>query len=159
MKKIFPILLLAMTLGLFSSCVIVAEVPTYKVYFNNDTALYVYDWYIKNYDGDNYCPDDEYCEIPPYRYDYVSGVPEDGYQFYFCLFSTRRKDYYFYTDTFYKINETTTFYLSSKGAYIGKPRSAIGPDEIEDNPENLENLILKDSEGNEYPLELLVIEK
>lgn len=159
MKKITSILLLAFTVIMLSSCIIFTEAPTYRVYFNNDTPSYVYDWYIKNPDGDNYTASDSYCEIPPNHYDYVSGVPEDDYQFFFCLLATRTTDYYLFTKTFYHIDGRTTFYLSNQGAYSGNPRSAIGPEEIEDNLENLKNLILKDSEGNVYPLELLEINK
>ena len=48
MKKLFPILALSMVIGLFSSCIIVTEKPTYTVYFDNDTPSQVYDWYLKD---------------------------------------------------------------------------------------------------------------
>ena len=155
MKKLFSILALAMVIGVFSSCVIVThEEPTYTVYFDNDTPSYVYDWYLKDKDGKNKVHNDnEYREIAAYQYDRLSGIEEYDYKFYFCLLSTRIADYYLCTPNYYHIDRDVTFYLSEQTPYNGRPRSAASPEE------DFTNLVLRDSDGNEYPLETLVINK
>ena len=152
MKKLFPILALSMVIGLFSSCIINLHSSTYKVYFNNDTQSHVYDWYLKDSAGHKYAISDEYCEIDAYHYDYISGIEEGDYKFYFCLLSTRDTDFYYSTQNFYHVEQDVTFYLSELTPYNGSPRSAVGPDDTEFTPENL---VLKDSEGNVYPLKLV----
>ena len=154
MKKLFSILALAMVIGVFSSCVIVThEEPTYTVYFNNDTPSHVYDWYLKHKYGNRHAASDDYCDIKAYRYDSISGIKEGDYKFFFCFLSTIKNDYYIAfpeeESTFYHINKDVTFYLSEQTPYNGTPRSAVGSD---DTYENLDNLVIKDSEGNVYPL-------
>ncbi len=154
MKKLFPILALSMVIGLFSSCIIVTEKPTYTVYFDNDTPSYIYDWYLKDKDGNNHVHDpNSYREIAAYQYDRLTGVEEDDYQFYFCLLATRTQSIYSYTESYYHIERDVTFYLSEQKPYNGSPRSAVGYEEED------ANLVLKDSNGNEYPLKTLVINK
>ena len=150
MKKLFPILALSMVIGLFSSCIIVAEKPTYTVYFDNDTPSQVYDWYLKDKYDNNYTISDSYCEVAPYRTSSMSGISEGDYKFYFCIFSTRAKDYYVAVphdnDSYYHIEKDVTFCLSEETPYNGSPRSVVSPEG------DYTNLVLRDSNGNVFPL-------
>lgn len=60
MKKIISVLLLALTLSLFSSCIIVADPdalnqsPTYCFYFKNDRNIDIRDFYLEDRKGNVY---------------------------------------------------------------------------------------------------------
>lgn len=150
MKKLLSILMISLTAVILSSCIIVAhEEPKYKFYFVNDTLSPVYDWYLKDEDGDNHAKSSGYCEIPPGAYSYKSGLSEDYYQLWFCPLQTIASDYYVHTD-YIKLDEDTTYYLNLDRFYDGKPnnRSAVNEETVSESG----TLVLTDSKGNIYPL-------
>ncbi len=156
MKKLFPVLLLTMIVGLFSSCVIVtteSAPPTYSMTFSNDTQSHVYDWYVKDSSGKNYpISENNYCEVPRGTSSTKSGLKENDYQMWFCLLSTRTADVYLYTQRYTHLNQNQVFYLSEQAFYA---RSVAGTSD--DNSEN--NYVLKTADGTVLELETCVIEK
>ncbi len=65
MKKIISVLFLALTLTLFSSCIIVTE-PEHTLTFTNNHPTYnVFDWYVRDRNGNTYEPNSKHD--PVYR--------------------------------------------------------------------------------------------
>ena len=159
MKKIFPILLLSMILGLFSSCIIVPpealEEPKYTMYFYNDTTVqHVYDWYLKDEDDNNYvASENKYCEVPVGTYAGLSGLRKNYYQIWFCVYSNRSNDFYVHSDGLFYLDSNATFYLSDLSIVRGGPRSAVTENE------QVEQLVIVDSKGNIYPTKTEIINK
>ena len=151
MKKILTILLAAVTTVLLSSCIIyAAPTPTYTMYFQNDTTnQYIYDWYLKDSDGNKYTISDDYCEVAPGYYDSKSGLYEKDYQVWFCVYSSSRSNYdvYLHNNTFVHVNSDTTYRVTTEKYYVGGPRSAASEAENEET-----RFILVDSNGNKYEL-------
>ena len=152
MKKILPILMLLAASFILSSCIVVAHEtpePTYKFYFVNNTSGFVYDWYLKDSDGDNHAKSNDYCDIAPGEVASKSGLYEDDYQLWFCPLSTRAADYYWHSGWF-ELDDDTTFYLASESFYEGKPqyRAVTSADTVSEN----DNLVIMDSKGNVIPL-------
>ena len=153
MKKLFSILALAMVIGVFSSCVIVAhEEPTYTLYFTNDTQSYVYDWFLKDKNDKNYAKSSDYCEIPSGRTASKSGLDKKDYQVWFCLLSTRTEDVYLYTKNFVYLDGDTVFYLSDLSFHY---RSLA----TYENQTGEHKYVLTTSTGEELELETCVISK
>ena len=127
MKKLFSILALAMIIGLFSSCIIVAtsepepEPPTYTFYFFNDTNDDIRDWYLIDRKGKIYSKqNDGYaCPIDEGEISSKKGLRQKDYLiFYEYEHGTKNKTSYFTLDS------DTTFRLSNRSITSGKPRSA-----------------------------------
>ena len=149
MKKIISVLLLALSLTVLSSCIII-NTPTHTMYFYNNTSTKVYDWFLKDSDGDNHLPSEGWNEVPAYKYDKMTGLSEDYYTVWFCLLTTGNKDYYVHTENSFHIDSDTTFYLKTETCSNGSPRSANSTD----SDTNDEELVLIDSNGNQYKLVL-----
>ena len=150
MKKILPILLLVAAAFMLSSCIIVAhEEPTYKFYFVNDSANYVWDWYLKDRHDENYAKSDHYCEVPQGDISSLSGLSEDDYEVWFCVYSSRALDVYFHTNWF-ELDDDTTFTLNYQSFYEGKPhyRAVTNSEAVSED----DTLVLIDSKGKVYPL-------
>ncbi len=152
MKKLFPVILLTMIIGLFSSCVIVTtEEPKYTIYFNNNKQ-YIYDWYVKDDDGRNHVLSDNYCPVQVNTVSAISNLPKDNYQVWFCIFShsSPRGDtnVYLHTDSYVYLDQDVTFNFYEFNYTGGRPRSAVS---VNDNDEFSE-FVLTDSNGNTYPL-------
>ena len=154
MKKIFPVFLLTAIICLFSGCVLV--VPEYTMYFCNDTDNTVYDWYLKNDNGTKYIISEDYCVVPPKHYSSKSGLPEDYYQVWFCIFSAGGRDVYYYSENFVHLDSDTTYYLKLDDFYAGGPSWSINSlNGIIEEPK----FTLVDSQGNEYLLKTEIINK
>lgn len=154
MKKIFPILLLSMILGVFSSCIIIPE-DRYTFNFYNDTPSTIYDWYLKNRDDTNFTMSSDYCDVPAGYYSSMTDLREDEYQVWYCIFSNVKRDVYYYSENFFHVDRDCTYYLSHDDCWAGGPRSAVSTDN-----ENIEpNYVLVDSDGNKYPLKTVIINK
>ncbi len=153
MKKILSIIALAITAIMLSSCVVhvnaeTVEPPTYRIYFYNDTAKqFIFDWYVEDEDGGNYELSDEYREIECGEYDYIDGLEKDYYRVVFCISSDYSEDWYVRSNLVF-VNSDTTFRLSDKHYYDGKPRSALSSETSSEETD----LVLIDSNGNEYPI-------
>lgn len=149
MKKISFALLILTAAMLFSSCVVVhadvkeEEVHTYKFFFDNDTRIYIYDWYLKDEDGNNWTKGDGYYPVAPDDRDCIYDIPEGLYQVWYCIDSGRRKDVYTHTKNFFEINSDVVFSLKYEEC---TERSAVN------NASGEKRLVLVDSNGNEYPL-------
>ncbi len=155
MKKFLTIMLIAITAVMLSSCIIVTKetpVPTYTMYFSNDTKSHVYDWFLKDKDDNNYTISDEYCEVPTKTTSAMSGLYEKYYQVWFCLYSSRNEDVYLYTNTFVLLDEDTIFHLSDKSF---TSRSVINAD----NSDSEKHYVLRTSDGQEFELETFIKEK
>lgn len=154
MKKIFPVLLLSMILGVFSSCIIVPP-ERYIFTFYNNTPSDIYDWYLKDEYDTNYTLSDEYCRVPAGHYSSMSDLYEKDYQVWYCVYTTGNQDVYLYSQNFFHVNKDCTFYLAEGDCWAGSPRSAITTD-----TKTFEsNYVLMDSNGNKYPLKTVIIEK
>ena len=148
MKKIISVLLLALTLTLFSSCIII-DISKHTMYFYNDTTNQnVYDWYVKDSDGENHLPSTGWNEVPPGTYDKIENLPEGLYTVWFCVYTGGAGEVYAHTQNYVNLDTDTTFHLSDERCYKGSPRSAVSSEE--DN--NDEELALIDSNGNKYEL-------
>lgn len=150
MKKIIPILLVAITTIMLSSCIIIAEEPKYTIYFYNDTyTQHVYDWYVKDADGYNHVASKDYCMVAPGEYDYIDDLSKDYYEVWFCVYSSRSTDLYLHTNQI-KLDRDTTFRLAIEEFIIGSPRTVADITSIEETDES--KFVLIDSEGNTYQL-------
>lgn len=154
MKKIFPILLLSMILGVFSSCIIIPP-DRYTFNFYNDTPSDIYDWFLKDRYDTNYTLSSTWCPVPAGHYSSMTDLYEKDYQVYFCIFTTGTKEVYSYSENFFHVDKDCTYYLSSDSCFSGSPRSAI----LSDNETVEPNYVLIDSNGNKYPLKTVIIEK
>lgn len=155
MKKLISIMLIALSVIMLSSCIIVAnnnEPPTYSMTFYNDTKSHVYDWYLKDKDGANYAKSDNYCEVPRGDHSTKSGLRERDYQIWFCLLSTRTTDVYAYTRNYTHLSQDQRFYLSDESFYS---RSAAGSSDDNAEPE----YVLRTADGTVLELETCIIEK
>ncbi len=152
MKKLFPVLLLTMIVGLFSSCVIVTtEEPKYTIYFNNNSSTqYIYDWYVKDDDNRNHVLSDNYCPVATNTVQSISGLPKDNYQVWFCIYTNPQRDtnVYMHTQNFVYVDQDVTFNLVQENYTSGRPRSAAS---VNDGDE-IFDFVLTDSNGNTYPL-------
>ena len=147
MKKYVPLFAIILTTLILSSCILV--LPTYTMYFYNDTNNTVFDWYLKNDNGTNFTISEDYCEVPPKHYSSKSGLTEGYYQVWFCTFSAAGRDAYYYSENFVHLNSDTTYYLKSDDFYTGSPiKSNNSLNEKTTEPA----FTLVDSNGNEYKL-------
>ena len=145
MKKLFSILALAMVIGLFSSCIIVATAeepspPTYSITFCNEYNDDVIDWYAKNKDGKRFAKSDHYVGVRRDDTSKLKGLRKDYYKVLFSFFP----DDYYETGLIY-LNENVSFILKTKnsGSFT---RSAM------DSGSSNSEYILVDSNGKEYTL-------
>ena len=155
MKKFLTIMLIAITAVMLSSCIIVTKetpVPTYTMYFSNDTKSHVYDWFLKDKDDNNYTISDEYCEVASGTSAAMTGLYEKYYQVWFCLLSTRTQDVYLYTKNYVLLDEDTIFHLSD---YSFTSRSVLNAD----NSDSEKHYVLRTSDGQEFELETIIKEK
>ena len=126
MKKIFPILLLSMILGVFSSCIIIPpEESTYTFYLFNNSDYDIRDWYLI----------DEYDEIYSKNNDGYA-CPIDSGEI-SSIKDLKKRDYYLYFEYYdsvgylnkritnlFRLESDTTYKMIEKTFYEGKPRSA-----------------------------------
>lgn len=153
MKKLLSFMLIAMSVLMLSSCIIVAtndEPPTYSMTFCNDTKSHIYDWYLKDKDGKNYAKSDDYCEIERGDRSTKKGLKEKDYQIWFCLLATRETDVYAYTQNYTHLDDDQIFYLSDQSFHA---RSAAADENAE--PE----YVLITADGTVLELETVVIKK
>ena len=147
MKKLFSILALAMIIGLFSSCIIVATAeeepspPTYSITFCNDYDDDVIDWYVKNDDGKRFAKSENFVVVRCDDTSKLKGLRKDYYK---VLFAFIPNDYY--ETTYIYLNENVDFILRKKNDWSFDSRSAVNT-----NSSGTE-YVLVDSNGNEYPL-------
>ncbi len=97
MKKIISVLLLALTLTLFSSCIIVGDPDDfvtnyYDITCYNDTDTWIYDWCVVR-NGKKTFAKDKYkeCSIGPDKSATLYGLPEGDYILYVAF--VRNPDY------------------------------------------------------------------
>ena len=148
--------MITLTAILLSGCVINVESVTHTMYFQNDSYTQpVYDWYLKDSNGNKYTLSDDYCPVPVRSTSYMSGLYTKDYQVWFCIYQSPRADYYTHSEGFVKLDSDTTFRLSNESYYGGAPRSAGKA--INENAEP--ELTLVDSNGNQYKLVTEIIYK
>ena len=159
MKKIIPILLVALTAIMLSSCIIVArEEPTYTITFYNDLVDSarndIFDWYVKNDSGTNFVVSKRYATHVRSGggYSSIGGLYEDDYCVIFTFDDTTDAfdgDIY-YTSTFFPVDRDLDFNVqeTARGYTVGV-RSAENQETSEDVEKSYQ---IVDSEGNIYPL-------
>lgn len=152
MKKLLSFMLIAMSVLMLSSCVIVNEEeedPTYTVFFVNNTKdEYIYDWYLKNSRGKNFTISDNYCPVPINTVSAKGGLDKGDYQIWFCVYSNPNRgapDVYMHTENYVHIN--TDVYFTLNDYAFTSVRSASAESDIES-----DTYVLVDSNGNEYKL-------
>lgn len=97
MKKIISVLLLALTLTLFSSCIIVADPDDfvsnyYDITCYNDTQYKIHDWCVVRNGKKTFAKDvNDVCSISPDHYSTLSHLPEGDYILYVAF--VRNPDY------------------------------------------------------------------
>lgn len=125
MKKLFPVLLLAMIIGLFSSCIIVTNQDdsetTYTFYFFNNTNEIIRDWYlidrndhIYSVHGDGFAE-----EVKKGNISSIEGLKARDYKVFYEYENSGS-----YTSGFFSIRQDSTFKVSENNCYSGVPRSA-----------------------------------
>lgn len=159
MKKLFPILALSMVIGLFSSCIIVTEKPTYTITFYNDLANSrrndIFDWYAKDSSEKTFAISKDY----PTPISSGGGssrlrdLPEDRYYVVFTFDDTTDSydnDTFYMSDTFYLDSDKDFVLEETTRKYTVSVRSAAG--DIEETEEVQKEFQIVDSEGNVFPL-------
>lgn len=124
MKKIFYILITALVISLFSSCIIVAtpEEPTYTFYFFNNDDYDIRDFYLEDEYGNTYSKkDDGYAE--PVDVGEISSIKNLKAKEYRLYYQRKYSGQEFYTGYFY-LDSDATYKVREKDIYSGKPRSA-----------------------------------
>lgn len=128
MKKIFSILLLALTLSLFTGCFFIVpeseeEPATYSFYFKNDTSKYIRDFYLEDRNGNNYSKINDGKANPCERGEtlLINNLQRRDYRvFYEYTYDDREpKTYYQYTSDYFNLNSDKTYKVSSDEIYIG----------------------------------------
>lgn len=147
MKKIISVLLLALTLTLFSSCIIVNDdiFSKYEIECYNNTYDTITDWCVKKGDDITYANSDYNCEIKPGKTDTISNLYRGYYSI--CISFEEKKqlhpDDYEQTDEIY-LDENVTFNVARRKYYS---RSASASDQ-----EDSEAQYVVIVNGKEYPL-------
>ena len=151
MKKIISVLLLALTLSLFSSCIIVGDdsiftpVSKHDITCYNDTSKIIYDWCVKKDDDSTYVNDEENCEIKPQKRDTIKNLNQGYYKLCFSFKDKIKLNPYDYQESDYTyLDEDVEFSIAERTFYS---RSASSPD-----LENLETQYVVIINGKEYPL-------
>lgn len=158
MKKLFSIFALAMVIGVFSSCVIVAhEEPKYTITFYNDltnTARNdVFDWYAKNDSGSKFAAS---SSAVPVSSGGGSSKLRDLYKDDYCVIftfddSSKYDGVIFYKSDFFRLEKDVDFVLTEDyRSYTVTVRSASNQVETKENVEKTYKLVASD--GNVYPL-------
>lgn len=159
MKKITSILLLAFTVIMLSSCIIVAhEEPTYTITFYNDLVDSarndVFDWYAKTTSGTRYVVSSYATHVRSGGYSsQLSGLYENKYCVIFTFDDTT--DAYdgdiYYSSEFILVDRDTDFILQETNrGYTVSSRSATNQEETSEQIEKGYQIV--DTEGNVYPL-------
>ncbi len=163
MKKIFPILLLSMILGVFSSCIIIppetVEEPTYTITFHNDLSDTnrndVFDWYAKNESGKTFAVSSNPTPVSSGGgTSKLRNLRKNNYCIVFTFDDTT--DYDDEGDTFYEsylftVDKDTDCYLQEYSRdYRVTVRSAVNQSETIEKTEKGFQIV--DSNGNIYPL-------
>ena len=149
MKKIFSILLLALTLSLFTGCIFVGDVDyepsKYDITCYNDTMKVITDWCVKKGDNKTYANSDYNCEIKDGKKDTIKDL---SYGYYSICISFKNKiklhpDDYEQTNEIL-LDEDVEFSVAERTFY---GRSATASDLEKQEPEYV--VIVN---GKEYPL-------
>lgn len=147
MKKIISVLLLALTLTLFSSCIIIEDTSKYDItLLNNTTDENITDWCVKSKDGERYEKDDKNCPIRAGSRDTITDIPKGYYSVCFSFEVKNQlqpEDYEISTLVY--LDEDVVFRLGSRRFY--SYRSADSTDLNEENPQYILTI-----NGKEYPL-------
>ena len=152
MKKLFPVLLLAMIIGLFSSCIIVTNdtSSTHRIKCYNDTIKPITDWCVKHVDSNGtdytYANSEENCTIASGASDEIRDLKTGYYSICITFVQTTalHPDDYEQTNEIY-LNKDVTFDVAERKFYA---RSAVA--DKQDNAET--QYIIRLSTGEEYPL-------
>ena len=126
MKKIFPILLVTMILGLFSSCILITpeSEETYRFYFFNNSEYEIRDWYLIDRSGNTYSKyNDGYaCSIDSGEISSIKDLKKQDYKLYYEYY---RSSHINSCETDYiEIYSDTTYKFKEDAFYDGAPRSA-----------------------------------
>lgn len=149
MKKIFSVLLLVLTLSLFTSCIFVGDVDyepkRYSITCNNDTSVLITDWCVKKGDDKTYANSDYNCEITAGQKDSIKNL---SYGYYSICISFEQKNK-LHPDDYEQTNEIlldedVEFSVARRKYYS---RSATTSDLEKQEPEYV--VIVN---GKEYPL-------
>ena len=147
MKKLFPVLLLTMIVGLFSSCVIVATsdtpTPTYAITFCNDSNDDVIDWYVKNSHDKRFAISDDFCIVTRGSTSKLWNLPKDQYKVLFAFLPNT-----YHPTNYIELNVDTEFHIYSRDTYTTRFSSAV----VSDSDFSEYDYILVDSNGKSYPL-------
>lgn len=126
MKKIIPILLLSMILGVFSSCIIIPpEESTYTFYLFNNSDYDIRDWYLIDRNNNIYSKyDDGYaCSLDSGEISSIKDLKERDYYLFFEYYDgLGHKNQY--TTGLFELKSDTTYKVYDGNFYAGKPRSA-----------------------------------
>ena len=146
MKKIISVLLLALTLTLFSSCIIIEDTSKYDITLLNNTDENITDWCVKSKDGERYEKDDKNCPVRAGSRDTITDIPKGYYSVCFSFEVKNQlqpEDYEISTLVY--LDEDVVFRLATRKFY--SYRSASSTDLSEANPQYILTI-----NGKEYPL-------
>lgn len=142
MKKIFLILTAILLLPLFSSCIIITE--DYDITFFNNGDRDITDWYVEDYDGENYAKSQN--RFVPVPIDYKSTIKDLNKDYYRVVFSYRPypDEYDYWCSDYTYLDEDVEYKVYQDRFYS---RSINKPNESQ--------FYLIDSKGNKLPLHKL----
>ncbi len=157
MKKLFPVLLLAMIIGLFSSCIIVTNdtakhTITLRNNLEDDEDNDIFDWYAKNMSDQKFA-----ISSTPVGVSSDGGVsrlrdiPQDYYKVIFTFDDTtdnNDNDTYYVSNKFYLDSDKDFILEGRHSSYTATVRSATGTE----NTVTEKEYQIVDSEGNIFPL-------
>ena len=146
MKKIISVLLLALTLSLFSSCIIIEDTSKYDITLLNNTGENITDWCVKSKDGERYEKDDKNCPVRAGSRDTITDIPKGYYSvcFSFAVKYQLKPDDYEISNLVY-LDEDTVFKLATRKFYSYRSVSSTDLDD-----ENSQYVLIIN--GEEYPL-------
>ena len=123
MKKIISVLLLALTLSLFSSCIIIGDPDvftpsyTYSFYFKNDTTRDIRDFYLEDRSGNTYSKGNGVnaysCEAGETLV--IKNLDKKDYKLYYQYGYETLKEFGWFT-----MDSDKTYVLSEDSLYKGK---------------------------------------
>ena len=147
MKKLFPVLLLTMIVGLFSSCIIVAteESPKYEISCYNNTFSPITDWCVKKGDDRTYANSEYNCKIESGKRDSIKNL---SYGYYSICISFKDK-IQLHPDDYEQTNEVL---LDEDVEFSVAERTYYSRSASNSNSESQEPEYVVIINGKEYPL-------
>ena len=147
MKKIISVLLLTITVTLFSSCIFVGDniFSTHDITCYNDTLKTITDWCVKKGDDRTYANSEYNCKIESGKRDSIKNL---SYGYYSICISFKDK-IQLHPDDYEQTNEIL---LDEDVEFSVAERTYYSRSASDSNQENLEKQYVVIVNGKEYPL-------